>query len=418
MNARLVWLLGLCGFAAIFSSTLSKTPTLPLFASHLGANDAQVGLIAAASTIPGLFVSYLAGALADRYSWKKILPVSLLVFVTAPLLYLWVYEPWQLAATRFYHGVATAAFAPVAMAAVAAASGARRGEMLAVFTSSTMAGRALAPFLGGLLLASWGFESVFLLCAAAGLAALALGTMLRDGQEGRGGKEVVERQGEKKAAERRGEKEAPAAGNEGLFATLRSLLQNRGFLMVGGVEAAVFFAYGAFEVMFPLFARHLGLPVWQIGAVMGIQLAGVIFLKPVFGRVSDRAGRIPLILAGLALSALSAVAVPIWSTLYGFVLLSVGFGLGFALVTSGTRPLAAELVESGKRGAAMGSLATMMDIGQVLGPPAAGLAALIAGYRAAFGLVAALPAAALLLSLYFVHKHRSFFTAHAARGGQ
>ncbi|MEW6541132.1 MAG: MFS transporter [Bacillota bacterium] len=405
MNARLVWFFSLCGFAAIFSSTLSKTPTLPLFASHLGANDAQVGLIAAASTIPGLFVSYLAGALADRYSWKKILLVSLLVFVTAPLLYLWVYEPWQLAAARFYHGVATAAFAPVALAAVAAAGGARRGEMLAVFTSSTMAGRALAPFLGGLLLASWGFESVFLLCAAAGLAALALGTMLRDGQEGRGGKEVVKG---------RGEKEAAAAGNEGLFEVLRSLLQNRGFLMVGGVEAAVFFAYGAFEVMFPLFARHLGLPVWQIGAVMGIQLAGVIFLKPVFGRVSDRVGRIPLILAGLALSALSAAAVPIWCTLYGFVLLSFGFGLGFALVTSGTRPLAAELVESGKRGAALGGLATMMDIGQVLGPPAAGLAALIAGYRAAFGLVAVLPAAALLLSLYFVHKHKSFQTASRA----
>jgi len=75
-----------------------------------------------------------------------------------------------------------------------------------------------------------------------------------------------------------------------------------------------------------------------------LQLAGVIFLKPVFGRVSDRVGRIPLILAGLA--------------------------------------------------------------------------ALIAGYRAAFGLVAALPAAALLLSLYFAHKHGPFFTAPAARSGQ
>jgi len=62
-NSNYIWAFSLCGLVAIFSSTLSKTPILPLYASHLGASDAQVGWIAAASTVPGIFMSYVAGYL-------------------------------------------------------------------------------------------------------------------------------------------------------------------------------------------------------------------------------------------------------------------------------------------------------------------------------------------------------------------
>ncbi|OAA90312.1 putative 3-hydroxyphenylpropionic transporter MhpT [Clostridium ljungdahlii] len=81
---RMVLMIGCCGALAIFSSTISKSPILPIFAKSLGATGIQIGWIASASTIPGILISYLAGDLADRFGYKKILIGSLLIFASAP----------------------------------------------------------------------------------------------------------------------------------------------------------------------------------------------------------------------------------------------------------------------------------------------------------------------------------------------
>ena len=127
-SLRMIVMIGCCGALAIFSSTISKSPILPIFAAELGATGAQIGLIASMSTIPGILVSYIAGDLADRYGYKKILVASLLIFASAPFLYLLVKDPWQLGTVRFYHGFATAVFGPVAMATIAAFSGKNTGQ--------------------------------------------------------------------------------------------------------------------------------------------------------------------------------------------------------------------------------------------------------------------------------------------------
>jgi len=62
---RIIILIGFTGALAIFSSTISKS-LLSLFSESLGATSAQIGLIASASTIPGILISYIAGDLADR----------------------------------------------------------------------------------------------------------------------------------------------------------------------------------------------------------------------------------------------------------------------------------------------------------------------------------------------------------------
>jgi len=79
----MILMIGCCRALAIFSSTISKSPILPIFAKSLGATGIQIGWIASASTIPGILISYLAGDLADRFGYKKILIGSLLIFASA-----------------------------------------------------------------------------------------------------------------------------------------------------------------------------------------------------------------------------------------------------------------------------------------------------------------------------------------------
>ncbi|RYD03019.1 hypothetical protein N752_21655 [Desulforamulus aquiferis] len=289
-SQKVFWALGLCGMAAIFSSTLSKIPVLPLYALHLGANEAQVGWIAAASTVPGIFLSFYAGVVSDRYGWKRLLMLALLVFATAPPLYLVVNDSLQLAVVRFYHGIATAILGPVAMAAIVSNSSHRKGELLSLYSSLTMIGRATAPFVGGFILTFWGFHGVFLICALSGFAALVVGVSI---------KLKIENLTVPKNSQNLKENKK--------LSNLREIFFHRPLVMVGMLETVVFFSFGAFEVIFPIYAKGLGITVGLIGVIMGLQLAGIIIFKPVFGRLSDRIGRMPIILAGLMLCSLAVV---------------------------------------------------------------------------------------------------------------
>ena len=105
--------LSFIGFFAIFSTTMSKSPVLPLFVKSLSGTDTVIGLIAAISPLAGIFFSFPVGLLADRMGKKRLLIVASIVFILAPPLYLLVHNAFWLIPIRFFHGIATAILGPV-----------------------------------------------------------------------------------------------------------------------------------------------------------------------------------------------------------------------------------------------------------------------------------------------------------------
>lgn len=368
-------LIALIGGLAIFSSTLSKTPVLPLFAQSLGASPTEIGWIVIASTIPGILVSFPAGALSDHLGTRKVLLASLVVFASAPFLYLWVDNAWQLMAVRFYHGFATAIFGTVASAAIAERYSTDRAARLSTYSSATIVGRSLAPFLGGLLISLASYDAVYVACAISGVLALGAGLLLRDVKPVR----------------------TAATVRPHFWASLREVLADRGILLVSGVEAAQYLVFGAIEAFLALYAAGLGIPAWQIGIILGVQLVSIVFAKPLMGRISDRVGRRRVILPGLVLGAASVLLLPLAEGFAGLTALSLAFGLGFATVTSSTAALVADLTRNGRFGASMGVLRTVMDIGQSIGPVLTGWMVVASGYGGAFTLLAAILLGATLL---------------------
>ncbi len=368
------------GALAIFSSTLSKTPVLPLFAASLGASPTEIGWIVIASTIPGVLISFPAGALADHLGTRRVLLASLVVFATAPFLYLGVENAWQLMAVRFYHGFATAIFGTVASAAIAERYTSDRAARLSTYSSATIVGRSLAPFLGGFLISLASFGAVYVACAISGVLALAAGLLLPESRP----------------------VQAKASARPHFWASLKEVLRDRGILLVSTIEAAQYLVFGAIEAFLALYAASLGVPAWQIGIILGVQLVSIVFTKPLMGRLSDRIGRRRVILPGLALGAASILLLPWASEFFGLAALSLAFGLGFATVTSSTAALVADLTRNGRFGASMGVLRTVMDVGQSIGPVLTGWMVAVAGYASAFNLLAAiLLAAAVLLGTLF-----------------
>ena len=373
-------LIAAIGGLAIFSSTLSKTPVLPLFALALQATPSEIGWIVMASTLPGILISFPAGALSDYLGRRRLLLAALVVFATAPFLYLIVSNAWQLMAVRFYHGFATAIFGTVASAAIAARYTTDRATKLSTYSSITIVGRSIAPFLGGFLISLASFQAVYIACAISGVLALAIGFLLRDSTPKVGQKLEMPR----------------------FWFSLRTVLRDRNIMLVSLIEAAQYLVFGAIEAFLALFAASLGIPAWQIGVILGVQLVSIVFTKPLMGKISDRVGRKRVIIPGLLIGAASIVLLPYAPNFVGLTVLSLAFGLGFATVTSSTTAWVADLTQNNRFGSSMGVLRTVMDVGQSIGPVLTGWMVGYAGYGSAFTLLAVvLLGAALLLGVMF-----------------
>jgi MFS family permease len=119
-----------------------------------------------------------------------------------------------------------------------------------------------------------------------------------------------------------------------------------------------------------------------------VQIVVTMVSKPLMGRISDRFGRKPIIVAGLILCAVSFFSIPLlksFSTLSAAALL---FGLGEALVTSSSAAMVADMCQARHFGTAMGVFGTIFDIGHASGPILSGVLIGVWGYFPAFAVMA------------------------------
>ena len=364
-------LLCIVGGLAIFSSTMAKTPVLPLFIRSLDVPMGTVGFIAAASTVVGIFVSLPAGILSDIIGRRRVILVAAIVFASAPFLYLLVTQPWHLVLVRIYHGFATAILGPVAMAAVADTFDSGRGEKMGWYSSATMVGRFLAPFVGGALIFGNNFHWVYLVTGIIGTLSLIAALKLpRPATTPVSAGELVKKE--------RGE----------IKRDVTAMLTHRGILATSVVEAVEYFAFGCLEVFLPVYLNEqMGFKPLSIGLLFTVQIAVATLAKPWMGRLSDRYGRVATITIGLLLGAVSITMIA-WSNNYMVVAILIGlFGLGLAAVTASSAALVADLAKDSSYGGALGILSSVMDIGHSTGPMAGGLLIAAYNYRTTFGVI-------------------------------
>jgi len=371
------------GLLAIFSSTISKSPALPLLVSHLGGGPSAIGLIASISACAGILFSFPAGILSDRIGRKRMLVFSAIVFATAPFCYLLVREIWQLALVRFYHGLATAIFVPVAMSMVADLYQQGRGEKMGWFSTATLLGRFVAPAVGGALLGitgygqETGFHLVYLTCGMAGLVVLPALLLLPD----------------VKVGHQRGSLPSSASVPGTWRDHVGPLFRHRGIMITCGMEAAILFAYGIFETFLPVRGVVVGLSAWQIGLCLSSQVITIALAKPALGRFSDLHGRPVQILVGALFCSLCMALLAIVSSFWSLLVASILLGLAISVVTSASAANIADLSKGSAHGSAMGILGSIMDLGHTTGPMLGGFLAASLGLPASF-----LSACAMLLA--------------------
>lgn len=355
-------------FSAYASYSLVRTPVLPLYARHLGLSTEWVGLVVAASTVTGIFLKLPAGTLSDVFGRRRMLFIGALVFALAPFFYLLPHNATSLIVVRLIHGSATAIFGPV-MAAVISdlAPAQRRGSWLGTYAASQGAGNAAGQLLGGVLLSVGGFMYPFLTGGLCGVLALALLPRVKGSPTSKGS--------------------APALVR--LRSSLTLILSDRMILLISLATAGQYLGNGVLNAFLPLYAdQAAGLPAWQIGLLFGAQTGALLAFRPLLGKLSDRLGRPPLMVAGMLASASGLLILPFLRTFAGLIALAVMYGAAFAATSATSLAWITDRATRSSYGTAHGAYGTIFDVGDASGPIAAGLLIGSIGYGAGFRILA------------------------------
>ena len=357
-------------------------PVTSYRALALGADARAVGLISAAFALVPLIVAVPLGRASDRWRPGFLLTGGIaLGAVACGLLGLAGTLP-GLALASAALGLGHLALTLAGQSLIARQSDdARHDRDFGLYAAAASTGQLVGPALAGIMLGSTGggsLEAATTLgfVVAAGLMAVAVPTSLGTDRLGRAGpSEAREQARPLRAGQLVSARGVPA----GMFASLAIL-----------ATVDVLTAY------LPVLGVQRGIPPAVIGALLSLRAATSILSRVLIPWMVGRLGRIRLLTASAAGSALLTAALPLSGSIpiLAVLLAAAGFLLGIGQPL--TMSMVVHAVPSASRGTALAIRLTGNRFGQVATPAAAGLIAGTAGVSAAFWLLGGLLSLAAL----------------------
>jgi DHA1 family multidrug resistance protein-like MFS transporter len=388
--ASRIWL---AGFLAACSYAICRMPLLPLLARDLGADAPALGLIVGASTITGIVLKLPAGAWSDVAGRRPFLIAGGLVFAVMPFAYLGVATLGGLLVLRFAHGSATAIFNPVVSASISdVAPPARRATWLSVTATLQGMAQAIAPLVAGWLIAQGDYDAAFIVAGVIALAVPAIAATWPAAPPPASALRATARQ---------------AAQPPDRWLQFRSgiggVARDRVILATSLAQAALLAVSGALTAFLPLYAMEVrGLDVVETGALFSLHAITGIIMRPIAGTASDRVGRRPLIAGGLLLCGVTLALVPAASSGRALAAVAIASAGAVAMTSAATSALITDRSRQSQYGAAHGVFGTVYDIGDAMGPIAAGVLVGMFGFSYMFAAAAAVAIlTALGLSLFW-----------------
>lgn len=361
---------------------------IPLFArrfEELGAGVEALGMSAMAYALASTITAPFAGALADRFGRRPIILLSLGGYVVTFAGYLLAGAAWQLIALRGLAGVFTAGLLPAMTGMIGdLAPHDRRGQWIGVLNGGASAGWIAGPLLGGALYDRYGYSVALSISIVMAVAALLL------------------------AIVRLPETHRPATsarirGNS-WRANLEGVPGRGAFVMLMVIAFGVMFAWAFIEPKFMFYAYDdLGWSSSQLGLVMSTY--GLSFMVGEFtlGRLSDRLGRKPVLVLGLALFAAQFIGLVIFREAAWIVVSFILAGLGNALFDPALSAMILDIAPPERTAGMIGLKSTAGALGNLLGPGLVVLLTPVAGPLAVFSIAAAIVGALALTAALAMH---------------
>lgn len=340
----------------------SITPAFPKITQELNITSMQVGLLITFFTLPGVILAPFLGILADRFGRKRILVPSLFLFAIAGTACAFTHDFDTLLALRAFQGIGGAGIGALNTTILGDLySGKQRAEAMGLNASVLSIGTASYPTIGGALaLLGWNYPFALPLLAVP-IAILVL--LFLKNPEPENSQELGEY----------------LKNTWGYLKDIRVL-----YLFIAGIFTFIIL-YGAYLTYFTLLlGDSFGASSFIIGLIMsGMSLTTAIVASQL-GRINKRISLENIIKRAFIVYALALVLIPFIPNLWLMLIPVVIFGIAHGASIPSIQTAVAALAPLEHRAAFMSINATVLRLGQTIGPPLIGLVYINFGINATF----------------------------------
>ncbi len=361
---REIWVLIAAGFVIALGFGLI-TPVLPEFATSFGVGATASSVVVSAFAFFRLCFAPGGGRLIARWGERPVYLAGLLIVAVSTGATAFAGSYWQLLLFRGAGGIGSVMFTVSAVALIVRLAPAQiRGRVSSAYGSAFLLGGIGGPVVGGTL-GGLGLRVPFIVYAvtlviAATIVAVAIpGTALRPPPD----------------------------------EPVRPTMTVRDGLVVPAYRSALasYFAngwsnFGVRNAILPLFAAATVLDEpWVAGTALAVFAAGNALGLTCAGRLADRVGRRPFIIAGLLVSGLATLVTGLATSLTLLLLVCVVAGVGAGTLNPAQQAAVADVVGRDRNGGpALAAVQMSSDGGSIVGPLVAGLLVDHVGYGSAF----------------------------------
>jgi DHA1 family multidrug resistance protein-like MFS transporter len=356
-------------------------PDIPAFARHFGVSTAAAASVVSAFALMRIVGALPAGRLADRFGHPVVIAAGIVIVAVSSIVAGFSGSFAELIILRGAGGLGSAMFGVGSQTLLlVSVPSEQRGRASGIYTAGFLVGGISGPAVGGLI-AAWSERAPFIIYGGMlVIPAVIAAAMLRD---------------KPSAAD-------PAAPRvRRSFAEIAGALGDRAYRAAASANLAEGFAIiGVRSAIVPLFVRDVlhRSAIWTgIGFLVVAALNAATLLLA--GRLADRFGRRPVIIAGCLVAAAGLVLLALLPGLGGYLtaLAVIGFGSGFLDV--GPAAMLGDILK-GRGGTVVATFQMAGDVGTVAGPVTAGYLVDVASYGAAFGVAAGVLGLAAVLGVF------------------
>jgi DHA1 family multidrug resistance protein-like MFS transporter len=333
-----------------------RTPFLPFFVAELGARDLRsqvlwAGAINAGGAAVMAITAPLWGALADRYGRKlMVLRAMVAGSLTIGLMAL-ATSPWQLFVLRLVEGGFTGTVTASTTLAASTVPRERLGFGLGLMQMAVFSGSAVGPLIGGVLADQIGYRATFVLAGSLLLVSALLVAFL---------------------VEERFEPPPRRAGHGETGGETWRLLLAPALLGIVVSLFALRAASMALQPIVPLLVAQLARGSSAVNSLAGLAMGVSGMTSAVasvgLGRLSDRIGQRPLLIASGALAAATFLPLGLTTQVWQVIVLQALFGIASGGMLPTANALVARLTPEGRRGTIYGFTTTASSLGAFVGP--------------------------------------------------
>ncbi len=288
----------------VYLGSFLRLPIIPLYASELGADKFEIGVITFGFMLTAFILAFPMGFSSDKFGRKKLILIGLFLNTLSSLFLSLSENVAGILFANIVGGAGIATFAPSLSSYVGDISK-KLGRAYGYFTACMQSGMATGPFIGGVLADTLGYVYSFLVSALIIFMCIPISFLISE--------VYIKRP------------------KESFFINIYSLLKERKISGSWIAVLSVAFAFGVFMPFFPLYTNEIGYSTSIIGLLFMIQAFFNALSRIPIGYLADVLERKNLITSfSMIILSVFIFLLPHFKDIFSLVFISalIGFSMG------------------------------------------------------------------------------------------